>query len=56
MVKNTFEESAGIKDKTSGIGLQNVKRRLELLYPGSHNFSITKNDGNFIINLYLTLK
>jgi two-component system, LytTR family, sensor kinase len=56
MVKNKFEESESIKDKTSGIGLQNVKRRLELLYPDSHTFAIDKKEGWFTIHLHLTLK
>lgn len=54
-VKNKFEESIAIKDKTSGIGLANVKRRLELLYPVKHNLTIDKKDGWFIISLQLIL-
>ena len=55
-VKNKFEESDAVKDKTSGIGLANVQRRLELLYPGKHVLKIDKQPGWFIVNLLITLK
>jgi sensor histidine kinase YesM len=54
-VKNKFEESKTATDKTSGIGLVNVKRRLELLYPVKHHLMIDKKDGWFIVNLQLDL-
>lgn len=56
MVKNRFEETMAIKDKTSGIGLVNVRRRLELLYPGKHELTINKREGWFSIHLHLTLQ
>ena len=56
MVKNQFEESKSIKDKTSGIGLQNVKRRLELLHPKGHILSITKERNWYTIHLQVTLQ
>jgi two-component system, LytTR family, sensor kinase len=56
IVKNRFEESTSIKDKTPGIGLLNVKRRLELLYPRKHKLIIDKNGSWFTINLHLTLQ
>ncbi|NBA88044.1 histidine kinase [Emticicia sp. CRIBPO] len=49
-------ETSDQKDSNSGIGLKNVTRRLELLYPGSHSLSIFEKDGNFIANLKIELK
>jgi two-component system, LytTR family, sensor kinase len=56
MVKNKFFETETTKDKTSGIGLANVKRRLELLYGGSHQLTINKSDGRFTVSLQITFK
>jgi sensor histidine kinase YesM len=41
------------KDPGGGIGLENVKRRLSLLYPGKHVFLIEEGPLNFSINLEL---
>ncbi|MBK8195554.1 MAG: histidine kinase [Lewinellaceae bacterium] len=43
------------KDSSSGIGLQNVRRRLELLYPGAHRLDIVQNDTWFEVELWLKL-
>ncbi len=56
VVRNRFVETETIKDKTSGIGLVNVKRRLELLYNSRHHFTINKIDNWFTASLELTLK
>jgi len=56
VVKNRFDEnSTETKDKTSGIGLTNVKRRLDLLYRNRHSLQIEKKDGWFIASLQITL-
>jgi LytS/YehU family sensor histidine kinase len=38
----------------SGIGLKNVKRRLEILYPNEHELTIKETDDVFEIILTLT--
>lgn len=48
--KNIF-----IKDHTGGIGLRNVRRRLELIYPGKHQLEITNQDDFFNIELKIDL-
>lgn len=44
-----------VKDKTSGIGLQNVKRRLDLLYKERHSLIIDDEDGYYSVVLKLKL-
>ncbi len=39
------------KDESSGIGLANVKRRLELLYPTNHQLQVNDSGSDFIITL-----
>jgi two-component system LytT family sensor kinase len=39
----------------SGIGLENVKRRLELVYPGKHQLRIKNESGKFMVNLEIDL-
>ena len=41
---------------STGIGIQNVRKRLELLYPGKHDFSITNDEEVFIVNLKIELE
>ncbi|RAU81571.1 sensor histidine kinase [Pontibacter arcticus] len=43
------------KDKTGGIGLTNVRRRLELLYPEKYNLTITEEEHTFKVALTLQL-
>ncbi len=42
------------KDDSSGIGLANVRRRLELLYPETHTLSIHEESDSYQIELIIT--
>lgn len=44
------------KDKLGGIGLNNLKQRLEMAYSGFHTLNITETDQRFAIVLQLKLK
>lgn len=46
-------ETPADKDASSGIGLQNVRRRLELLYPDSHRQELNRSDEWFVAELWL---
>ncbi|TDQ19014.1 histidine kinase [Algoriphagus boseongensis] len=49
--KPTSEKSR----EESGIGLENVKKRLELLYPNQHQLNIIANDSDFFVHLSVQL-
>ncbi|MFT3678833.1 MAG: histidine kinase [Ferruginibacter sp.] len=38
-----------------GLGLNNIKRRLELLYPGKHTLTISDEPGKYTVNLIIPL-
>jgi two-component system, LytTR family, sensor kinase len=53
-VSNKYDPSSRqIKDKASGIGLVNVRRRLDLLHPGKYELDIKEDDNRF--NIYLKI-
>jgi two-component system, LytTR family, sensor kinase len=47
--------STGELIRYGGIGLKNVQRRLDLLYPGQYQLDIQHNDENFQVHLQLQL-
>ena len=56
----TLENNKGIIDKVNtgdhnGLGLENVKRQLELLYPGKHLLNIKDEQDRFVVALQLSL-
>lgn len=53
--ENYFDNSDSEKDKSHGIGLNTVKKRLELLYPSKHNLVIDKNDTIFKVTLEINV-
>jgi sensor histidine kinase YesM len=44
-----------VNNNYKGIGIMNVRKRLELLYPGNHELAITDEEDVFIVNLWLQL-
>lgn len=44
------------KNNYKGIGIVNVHKRLDLLYPGKHELAITDEEDVFIVNLWLQLE
>jgi len=51
---NTFDGQSE-PQKEGGIGLANVRRRLDLLFPDKHQLEINRTDELFIVNLELDL-
>lgn len=52
-ISNNFEEKNPEAEK--GIGLANLRQRLELLYPDKHQFDIVKGENEFKITLQLNM-
>ena len=56
VIENRFDEKWQNNDhKNKGIGIKNVTRRLELLYPEKHQLHITKNQNLFKVILEIEL-
>ncbi|PAM96343.1 histidine kinase [Flavobacterium sp. IR1] len=53
-VENNYDTD--LENNSSGIGLKNLKRRLELAYPRKHEFSVSKNDTTYKAHLILKLQ
>lgn len=49
------EDQARPHEEGGGIGLENARRRLKLLYPEQHQLEIKRQDDTFLINLQLEL-
>jgi hypothetical protein len=51
-IENTYGQT-GTKDKTTGIGLENVRQRLQLLYPKQHTLKIENTNGIHLVYLII---
>ena len=55
-IKNYVAKHDQNKDEAGGIGLENVQRRLALLYPKKHTLTIDKSTEMFTAKLKLHLE
>ncbi len=53
-IENNFDESE--QSSITGIGLQNLKQRLKLIYPDSHQLDITSENSVYSVRLEIQLK
>jgi len=53
---NSYRPQTNTDDLSQGIGLQNVKKRLQLIYPNAHTLSIQETDSLYSVNLNVELK
>lgn len=54
-IKNSIPEQTFAKDKSGGVGMENVKKRLQLLYPNKHYLKLTQEKNVYSVELMLEL-
>ena len=54
-IENSIPKEPIQKDKVGGIGLENVRKRLEILYPKRHTLKIQKDLTTFKVQLHIDL-
>jgi LytS/YehU family sensor histidine kinase len=50
-IKNSYDPNAKAKDALGGIGLDNVKKRLQIVYPNAYDLHISTIDQTFSVTL-----
>ncbi len=55
ITENTFAYDHGEKDEVGGVGLENMKQRLDLNYPNNYEFTTSEENGIFKAQLHLPL-
>jgi len=55
-IENSYTEQYKAPSKNQGLGLENVKKRLEIQYPEKHKLNIHKTDSDFTVTVVLDLK
>lgn len=53
--ENSFQPQSNTESLSHGIGLENVKKRLELIYPNAHELNIQNNNNVYKVRLTIDL-
>jgi sensor histidine kinase YesM len=53
---NSFKEEDTVITESFGVGLENVAKNLEIIYPNSHTFNATNKNGVFTVQLTINSK
>ena len=53
--KNNYQEHTNVDQLTKGIGLKNVRKRLDFLYPGAYELSINDANDQYEVELIIKL-
>ncbi|ANW96056.1 histidine kinase [Wenyingzhuangia fucanilytica] len=54
--KNNFLNTSTTQDLNKGIGLKNVQKRLNMLYPNKHSLEVSNNNQEYLITLKINLQ
>lgn len=54
-IENSVPSTHFTKDNVGGIGITNVKKRLEMLYPGKHYLNLQEENGVYSVELIMEL-
>jgi two-component system LytT family sensor kinase len=54
-LSNSKPKESPLKKETKGIGLENVKKRLRLIYPDAHTLVIDQSEDSYTVDLQVTL-
>lgn len=55
-LRNSKPLHVSVQNEKNGIGLKNVKKRLQILYPGQHELTIKSTEDEFLISMQLPLQ
>ena len=57
LIENNYAKNLATSDKENlGLGNENIQKNLEIVYPGTHLFKITKTETTFMVSLKLFTK